>query len=159
MTNREDDFNPDEYIDQEEGYDSDDALIFLEVKKENSSVKNANFQNSNKNDSTRINDSVNNSKYFDQKQINLNNIVRSSKSVSEKIRENTKNLQNNYGRPPIYRESISKGEVRNNKELINLHKNDLMNVNKSVIINPIKSTEDRAKMFDRNREENKNKVK
>lgn len=142
-SNKDDDFNPKDFIDLEDGYDSDDGLLLIENKNDNIT-----------NNSTRIHDSINyNSEFSDKK--SPSNVLRSSKSVSEKIA--TKST-NNKAKPPVNRESISKGENRINNETINIHKTDISNANKSVNVET-KNTLDRARDYEKQLEDRKDKVK
>ena len=95
-----------------------------------------------------INESENHSKYSEQKHGQMNNLYKKSKSNGDKESLKTKSMQINNPRPPKYRESISKGEKRVSYEDINLQKKDLLNVNKSVIINT-NNTVDRTKQFEK----------
>lgn len=146
VTNRDDDFNPKDFIDFEDGYDSDDGLMFVENKNDNIT-----------NNSTRIHDSITNSSHSENKINKQNNALRSSKSVTDKIIQNAKEIQS-YSKPPKYRESVSKGEKRViSEDMANVHKNDLMSINKSMVIDN-KDIINRAKVYEKQLEDRKDKV-
>jgi len=143
-SNNDDDFNPRDFIDLEQGYDSDDGLLQLENKHGNIT-----------NNSTRIHDSINNnSEYSDKKPTQTNNL-RSSKSVNDKLASKT---NSNKPKPPVNRDSVSKGENRvNNDEMINIHKTDISGANRSVNLDT-KNTLDRARVYEKQMEDRKDKV-
>jgi len=64
----------------------------------------------------------------------------------------------NKPKPPVNRDSVSKGENRvNNDEMINIHKTDISGANRSVNLDT-KNTLDRARVYEKQMEDRKDKV-
>lgn len=157
ISNRDDDFKPQDLIDPEnesENEDDEQFGLLLERQKILEDIKQAEFKKNKKENSGMVKNT---------------NQVKSSEEIHEKIqakiRENTKFITDpNPQRQQIkQRESNSKAENRskiNNvmNEYIDIHKNDLVKNNNSVILSNMKDTERRARQFERETEQRRNKV-